>query len=140
MKNILVLCTGNSCRSQIAEGYLRHFAGDNAKVYSAGIETHGVNPKAIQVMAEDHIDISKHTSNNVDEYLDIPFDYVITVCDNAKENCPYFPAKAERFHYNFPDPAKATGSADEVMNEFRRVRDMIKLYSENFVKENIEKA
>jgi arsenate reductase len=140
MKNILVLCTGNSCRSQIAEGYLRHFAGNNAKVYSAGIETHGVNPKAIQVMAEDHIDISKHTSNNVDEYLDIPFDYVITVCDNAKENCPYFPAKAERFHYNFPDPAKATGSADEVMNEFRRVRDMIKLYSENFVKENIEKA
>ena len=140
MKNILVLCTGNSCRSQIAEGYLRHFAGNNAKVYSAGIETHGVNPKAKQVMAEDHIDISKHTSNNVDEYLDIPFDYVITVCDNAKENCPYFPAKAERFHYNFPDPAKATGSADEVMNEFRRVRDMIKLYSENFVKENIEKA
>ena len=140
MKNILVLCTGNSCRSQIAEGYLRHFAGDKAKVYSAGIEIHGVNPKAIQVMAEDHIDISKHTSNNVDEYVDIPFDYVITVCDNAKENCPYFPTTAERFHYNFPDPAKATGTADEVMNEFRLVREMIKLYSENFVKQNIEKA
>jgi len=140
LKNILVLCTGNSCRSQIAEGYLRHFAGDKAKVYSAGIEIHGVNPKAIQVMAEDHIDISKHTSNNVDEYVDIPFDYVITVCDNAKENCPYFPTTAERFHYNFPDPAKATGTADEVMNEFRLVREMIKLYSENFVKQNIEKA
>ncbi|MDB5151738.1 MAG: arsC2 [Mucilaginibacter sp.] len=140
MKNILILCTGNSCRSQIAEGYFRHFAGDKAKVYSAGIETHGVNPKAIQVMAEDYIDISKHTSNNVDEYLDIPFDYVITVCDNAKENCPYFPTKAQRFHQNFPDPAKATGNADDVMDEFRRVRDMIKLYSENFVKQNIEKA
>jgi arsenate reductase len=140
LKNILVLCTGNSCRSQIAEGYLRYFAGDKVKVYSAGIETHGVNPKAIQVMTEDDIDISKHTSNNVDEYMDIPFDYVITVCDNAKENCPYFPTMAERFHYNFPDPAKATGSPDEVMNEFRLVREMIKLYSENFVKQNIEKA
>lgn len=140
MKNLLVLCTGNSCRSQIAEGYLRLFAGDNAKVYSAGIETHGVNPKAIQVMAEDHIDISKHTSNNVDEYMDIPFDYVITVCDNAQENCPYFPTQAQRFHYNFPDPAKATGGADEVMDEFRRVRDMIKVYSRDFVTDNIEKA
>ena len=83
MKNILVLCTGNSCRSQIAEGYLRHFAGDKAVIYSAGIETHGVNPKAIQVMVEDGIDISHHTSNNVDEYLAIPLDYVITGCDNA---------------------------------------------------------
>src|ERR1700754_1141269 len=137
MKNILVLCTGNSCRSQIAEGYLKHFAGDKAKVYSAGIETHGVNPKAIQVMAEDNIDISDHTSNNVDEYLDIPFDYVITVCDNAKENCPYFPTKAERFHQNFPDPAKATGAPDEVMAEFRRVRDRIKEYSEAFVTEHL---
>lgn len=137
MKNILVLCTGNSCRSQIAEGYLTHFAGDKATVYSAGIETHGVNPKAIQVMAEDHIDISKHTSNNVDEYLDIPFDYVITVCDNAKENCPYFPTKAERFHYNFPDPAKATGSADEVINQFRLVREMIKMYSQDFVNKHL---
>jgi arsenate reductase (thioredoxin) len=137
MKNILVLCTGNSCRSQIAEGYLRHFAGNKARIYSAGIETHGVNPKAIQVMAEDHIDISGHTSNNVDEYLDISFDYVITVCDNAKENCPYFPTKAERFHQNFPDPAKTTGSPGEVMNEFRRVRDMIKVFSKDFVTEHL---
>jgi arsenate reductase len=133
MKNILVLCTGNSCRSQIAEGYLRHFANNKANVYSAGIETHGVNPKAIQVMAEDGIDISKHTSNNIDEYMDIPFDFVITVCDNAKENCPYFPTKAQRFHQNFPDPAKATGDLNEIMNEFRRVRDMIKTYSESFI-------
>ena len=134
MKMILVLCTGNSCRSQIAEGYLRHFAGDKATVYSAGIETHGVNPKAIQVMAEDHIDISKHTSNNVAEYMTIPFDQVITVCDNANEACPFFPGKVERFHQNFPDPAKATGTPDEVMNEFRRVRDMIKVYAADFVK------
>ncbi|MDB5112125.1 MAG: arsC2 [Mucilaginibacter sp.] len=133
MKNILVLCTGNSCRSQLAEGYLRHFAGNKATIYSAGIETHGVNPKAIQVMAEDGIDISHHTSNNVDEYTGIPFDYVITVCDNAKENCPFFPTNAQRLHYNFPDPAKATGNAEEIMNEFRRVRDMIKTYAQDFV-------
>jgi arsenate reductase len=88
-------------------------------------------------MAEDHIDISKHTSNNVDEYLNISFDYVITVCDNASENCPYFPGRVERFHHNFPDPAKATGSTDEVMNEFRRVRDMIKVYSMDFVKAHL---
>ncbi|MFI5140017.1 MAG: arsenate reductase ArsC [Sphingobacteriales bacterium] len=138
MKNILVLCTGNSCRSQIAEGYLRHFAGNKANIYSAGIETHGVNPKAIQVMAEDGIDISHHTSNNVDEYVAIPFDYVITVCDNAKENCPYFPTQAERFHFNFPDPAKATGSHEEVMDEFRRVRDMIKAYSKDFVEQHLK--
>ena len=134
MKNILVLCTGNSCRSQIAEGYLRHFAGDNAKIYSAGIETHGVNPKAIAVMADDGIDISGHTSNNVNEYLEVDFDLVFTVCDNAKESCPYFPTKAKKVHYNFPDPAKATGTEEEIMNEFRRVRDMIKTYSFDFVK------
>ena len=137
MKNILVLCTGNSCRSQIAEGYLRHFAGNKANIYSAGIETHGVNPKAIHIMAEDHIDISKHTSNNLEEYLQIRFDYVITVCDNANENCPHIPGQMRRFHQNFPDPAKAAGSIDEVMNEFRRVRDMIKVYSRDFVSEHL---
>lgn len=137
MKKVLVLCTGNSCRSQIAEGFLRHFAGNKAQIYSAGIETHGVNPKAIQVMAESGIDISGHTSNNVKEYAGIDFDYIITVCDNAKESCPVFPSKAEKFHYNFPDPAKATGTDEEVMNEFRRVRDMIKKYSQDFVKDNI---
>ncbi len=134
MKNILVLCTGNSCRSQIAEGYLRHFAKDNARIYSAGIETHGVNPKAIAIMAEDGIDISKHISNNVIEYADIPFDYIITVCDNANENCPFFPSQAKRFHYNFPDPAKATGTEAAIKEEFRKVRDMIKGYISGFVK------
>lgn len=133
MKKVLVLCTGNSCRSQIAHGYLNFFAGDAAQIYSAGIETHGVNPKAIKVMAEDLIDISGHTSNNVDEYAKIDFDAVITVCDNANEACPFFPGEVQRFHQNFPDPAKATGSADEVMDEFRRIRNMIKAYSADFV-------
>jgi arsenate reductase len=133
MKNILVLCTGNSCRSQIAEGYLRHFAGDEANVYSAGIETHGVNPRAIAIMKEDGIDISTHTSNHVDEYMNIEFDFILTVCDNAKENCPYFPSKAKRFHYNFPDPAKAIGSEEEIMAEFRKVREMIKNYCREFI-------
>ena len=137
MKRILVLCTGNSCRSQLAEGYLRHFAGNRAEVYSAGIETHGVNPKAVQVMGEDHIDISGHTSNHLDEYEAIDFDAVITVCDNANEACPFFPGSSKRFHQNFPDPAKATGTPTEVMDEFRNVRDLIKSYSANFVNENL---
>lgn len=135
MKKILVLCTGNSCRSQIAEGYLKHFAGEKAAVYSAGVETHGVNPRAIAVMAEDGIDISNHTSNNVNEYQDVDFDFVITVCDNAKERCPYFPTNAIKFHHNFPDPAKAVGDEGQVRESFRSVREMIKTYSENFVNE-----
>ena len=137
MKKILVLCTGNSCRSQIAEGYLRKYAGDSAIVYSAGVETHGVNPKAITIMAEDGIDISGHTSNNIEEYTNIDFDFVITVCDNAKERCPYFPTNAKKFHHNFPDPAKATGSEEAVKQEFRAVREMIKEYCEDFVKTNL---
>jgi arsenate reductase len=139
MKKILVLCTGNSCRSQLAEGFLKYFAGGKTQVYSAGIETHGVNPKAIATMAEIGIDISGHTSNKVNEYADIDFNYVITVCDNAKESCPYFPTNAQKFHYNFPDPAKATGTEEEIELEFRRVREMIKGYCENFVKENLNK-
>ena len=137
MKNILVLCTGNSCRSQIAEGYLRHFAGNKANIYSAGVETHGVNPKAIATMKEEGIDISGHTSNNVNEYLDIDFDFVITVCDNARERCPYFPTEARKFHYNFPDPAKFQGGEEETKAEFRRVRNMIKDYCKRFIEENI---
>jgi len=135
MKNILILCTGNSCRSQIAHGYLQQFAGNRALVYSAGVETHGVNPRAIAVMKEDDIDISNHTSNHVDEYRHVNFDYVITVCDNAKERCPYFPTNAVKLHHNFPDPAKATGTEEEIMNEFRRVRGMIKEYCEQFVQQ-----
>lgn len=132
-KNILVLCTGNSCRSQMAEGYLRLFYGSDAKVYSAGIETHGVNPRAIAIMAEDGIDISGHTSNHVDEYCDVSFDLVLTVCDNAQERCPFFPSNAVRIHHNFPDPAKAQGTDDEVMESFRKTRNLIKDYCRNMV-------
>ncbi len=137
-KKILVLCTGNSCRSQIAEGYLRYFAKDNAIIYSAGIETHGVNPKAINTMKEDGIDISNHTSNHVDEYKDIDFDYVITVCDNAKESCPIFISNSKKSHYNFPDPAKATGDEEEIKKEFSKIRDLIKSYCKNFVDANLK--
>ncbi|KQB99741.1 arsenate reductase ArsC [Pedobacter sp. Hv1] len=137
MKKVLVLCTGNSCRSQVAEGYLRYFAHGSAEIYSAGIETHGVNPRAVAIMKEDGIDISTHTSNHINEYKTIDFDYVITVCDHAKESCPYFPSMAKKFHYNFPDPAKAVGTAAEIAQEFRAVRDMIKAYCKQFVKENL---
>lgn len=130
---ILVLCTGNSCRSQIAHGYLQHFAGTRAEVYSAGVETHGVNPRAIAVMKEDGVDISHHTSNNVDEYRDIVFDHVITVCDNAKERCPWFPSNAQKHHHNFTDPAKVTGAEEDIMRAFRQVRDEIKAYCKDFI-------
>jgi arsenate reductase (thioredoxin) len=137
MKNVLVLCTGNSCRSQMAEGYLRKFAGDKAVIYSAGVETHGVNPRAIAVMKEDGVDISGHTSNNMDEYADIPFDIVITVCDNARERCPYFPGSAKKFHHNFPDPAKAVGTEEVIMDSFRSTRDMIKEWCRDFASSQI---
>lgn len=137
MKKILILCTGNSCRSQMAHGYLQHFGGNKVTVYSAGVETHGVNPKAIETMKNDGIDISHHTSNNVLEYQGIDFDFVITVCDNAKERCPYFPSKALTFHYNFPDPAKATGSNEEIRREFEQVRELIKNYCQEFISSNI---
>jgi arsenate reductase (thioredoxin) len=137
MKKILVLCTGNSCRSQIAEGYLRYFANGRAEIYSAGIETHGVNKSAVATMKEDGIDILNHTSNNIDEYRNIDFDVVITVCDNAKESCPFFPTKAKILHHNFPDPAKATGTEEEILQQFRNVRQLIKIYCQHFVAENL---
>lgn len=138
MKKILVLCTGNSCRSQIAEGYLKYYAGNKALVYSAGVETHGVNPRAIAIMLADGIDISNHTSNNITEYAGIDFNYVITVCDNAKERCPFLPSNAQKFHYNFPDPAKAQGTEFEIQQAFELVRNLIKQYCADFVKTNIE--
>ncbi|MDY8136960.1 arsenate reductase ArsC [Aquimarina sp. 2201CG5-10] len=140
MMNILVLCTGNSCRSQMAEGYLKHFAKDNATIYSAGVETHGVNPKAIAIMKEDNIDISNHTSNNLDEYLDIKFDYILTVCDNAKERCPFFPGKAERLHYNFFDPSKVEGTEEEIHEAFTKTRNQIKSYCQEFVNKEVLKT
>ncbi len=132
MKNILVLCTGNSCRSQIAHGYLKHYFNGEANIYSAGIETHGLNPRAIMIMKEDGIDISNHTSNHIDEYKEVEFDYIITVCDHAMERCPVFPSKAIKYHYNFPDPAKATGDEETIMSRFRVVRNQIKRYCEDF--------
>lgn len=138
MKNILVLCTGNSCRSQMAEGWLRHFAGERAKVWSAGIETHGVNPKAVSFMKEAGIDISSHTSNNVSEYMNINFDFIITVCDHAKENCPYIPSKAERFHHNFSDPSKVKGTEEEIASAFRKTRDEIRDYSKKFIEDRVK--
>ena len=133
MANILVLCTGNACRSQMAHGYLEHFGGDSVAIYSAGVETHGLNQNAVKVMKEDGVDIAHHTSNHVDEYNDIQFDAVITVCDNANEKCPFFPGKVKRTHKSFSDPGKATGTEEEILNEFRKVRDEIKAFAETYL-------
>ena len=137
MKKILVLCTGNSCRSQMAEGYLRHFAGNKALVYSAGVETHGVNPNAIATMKKDGIDISGHTSNHVDEYKDVDFDLIITVCDNAKERCPVFLSGALQFHQNFEDPARFSGAENLIDKKFEAVRNQIKTYFRHFFREHL---
>jgi arsenate reductase len=134
---VLVLCTGNSCRSQMMEGWLRHFAGDRAEVASAGVETHGVNPRAVAVMREAGVDLSAHTSDHVDAYRGQDFDLVLTVCDSARERCPYFPAEAERVHRSFPDPAAATGTEAEVLDAFRAVRDAIRDYAEAFAAERV---
>jgi arsenate reductase len=118
----------------MAHGYLAHFTDSNdVTVYSAGVETHGVNALAVAIMKEDGVDISKHTSNNVEEYFGVPFDYVITVCDNAKERCPFFPTQAIKLHHNFPDPSKVKGSTLEVIASFREVRQQIKDYCKDFV-------
>jgi arsenate reductase len=135
-KNILVLCTGNSCRSQMAHGYLNHFAEHLANVYSAGIETHGLNPGALSIMKEDDLDISHHTSNHVDEYADVDFNYIITVCDHANENCPFIPSKdALRLHHNFFDPSKVDGTDSEKHEAFLKARNEIKDYFESFAKD-----
>ncbi|SNC63456.1 protein tyrosine phosphatase [Hymenobacter gelipurpurascens] len=139
-KNILVLCTGNSCRSQLLHGYLEQMLAGRATVYSAGIETHGLNPRAVRVMQEAGLDISHHTSNHVDEYAAVPFDYVLTVCDHANEVCPVFPSSAKRRHHNFPDPAKATGTEEEIMQQFRNVRDQIQAYAQDFVRNEFAEA
>lgn len=134
MKNILVLCTGNSCRSQMAHGYLNKMVSDKAVVYSAGIETHGINPGAAATMAKDGIDITSHTSNHVDEYQGIAWDFIITVCDHAHENCPFIPAPdALRLHHNFYDPSKFEGNSQETEAAFAKARDEIKAYCADFV-------
>ena len=138
MKNILVLCTGNSCRSQMAEGYLKQFANGGANIYSAGIETHGLNPGAVAIMKEDGIDITGHTSNHVDQYQGIDWDFILTVCDHANENCPFIPApNAQRLHHNFFDPSKVEGTEEEKHAAFEKARDEIKEYCRNFIGVNL---
>lgn len=132
-QRILVLCVGNSCRSQMMHGYLESMGNDLFEVRSAGIETHGLNLKAAQVMAEDGINIDHHCSTNINTLQNEEFDFVITVCDLARETCPWFPASTEMLHHNFKDPAKATGTAEEVLTEFRTVRDEIKTYAKEFL-------
>ena len=136
MKKILVLCTGNSCRSQMAHAYLEFFAKYTLKVFSAGIEVHGVNSTAIKIMKEDKIDISNYSSNHVDEYLHIDFDYIITVCDHAKESCPLFDVKdAVKIHKDFFDPSKSDHKSKLFLENFRVVRDDIKKYCKDFINE-----
>lgn len=130
---VLFLCTGNSCRSQMAEGWARYLKGDQIEPYSAGIETHGMNPRAIQVMREAGVDISRHHSKIVDDVLDIEFDYVVTVCSHAHETCPVFPGKAKVVHVSFDDPPKLARSAktdEEALRHYRRVRDEIRAFVE----------
>lgn len=135
MTNILVLCTGNSCRSQMAHGYLSQFLNaTGATVYSAGIETHGLNPGAVSIMKEDGIDITNHTSNHVDEYAKVDFNYILTVCDHAHENCPFIPStNAKRLHHNFFDPSKVIGTDEEKHAAFLKARNEIKTYCREFV-------
>ena len=130
---ILFLCTGNSCRSQMAEGWTRHLIGDVTEPFSAGIETHGVNPFAVKVMAEAGVDISNQRSKLVDEIMYIKFDYVITLCGHARENCPFFPGKIRRVHAGFDDPPRLAENArtkEEALVHYRRVRDEIRAFIE----------
>lgn len=132
-KTILLLCTANSCRSQIAHAYFEYLGGGRVDVRSAGVEANSVNPGAIATLKEDGIDISHYTANHTREYEHGTFDYVITVCDSALETCPYFPARIRNVHHDFPDPAKAIGTPEEIKQEFARVRDMIREYAANFL-------
>ena len=138
MKKILILCTGNSCRSQMAEGFLKSF-DKSLTVYSAGtIPANSVNPMAIKVMKEDGIDISNNYPKSVDQFLNEPFDYVITVCDNAKETCPVFIGKVKHhLHIGFEDPAEAVGTKEEILSVFRKVRDEVKHDFYDFYTKNI---
>ena len=135
VKKVLILCTGNSARSQMAEGLLKHITQNKYEVYSAGTKPSIVRPEAIKALAEIGIDISANHSKSVDEFADQEIDFVLTVCDNANENCPYFPAKTKLIHHSFEDPAEIEGDEETRLNAFRKIRDEIKSYFENdFVK------
>jgi arsenate reductase len=134
MKNILFLCTGNSCRSQMAEGWAKHILGNRFNFYSAGTQKHGMNERAIQVMKECGVDLSTHFSKTVDDLKDVKFDVVFTVCGHANENCPLFIGAPKVVHVGFDDPPKlALGltNEDEILSHYRRVRDEIKKFAEN---------
>ncbi len=134
-KKILVLCTGNSARSQMAEGLLKHITKGKYEVFSAGTKPSIVRPEAIKVLSEIGIDISGNRSKSVDEFDQEKIEYILTVCDNAKENCPYFPAETKLTHRSFDDPADVSGNEEKRLERFRKVRDQIKTYLENeFVK------
>ena len=136
MKKALILCTANSCRSQMAEGWLRHLGGERFEVFSAGIRNDGVNATAIKIMAEMGVDISTHTSDCVDKYLGENFDLVITVCGGAKESCPAFIGKVgQRLHWPFDDPADASGSEEDILDEFRRISAQIRSKIVQFLEE-----
>jgi arsenate reductase len=132
---VYFLCTGNSCRSQMAEGFGKHYGGEEVHVYSAGIETHGLNPKAVQAMAEIGIDISNQTSDRIDPEILNRADYVITLCGDANDKCPITPPHVKRMHWGFEDPAKATGTEDEVWAKFQEVRDQIGAKIKSFLEE-----
>ena len=134
--NILVICTGNSCRSQIAEGYLKYFSKQlkiNTNIYSAGIRAEGINKKAIEIMAKDGIDISNHTSNTLEEYKNTEISHVITVCDHANESCPVYLKKVNLTHQNFLDPSKFIGNEFEIQNAFEKCREEIKSFTFSFL-------
>ncbi len=134
MKKLLIICTGNSCRSQIAHGFMESLGAGKLEVYSAGIETHGVNPSAIKTMKEIGIDLSKNKSNLISDYEKITFDFILTVCDHAAENCPIFSGKTlQKFHNNFTDPSKLKGTVEEIEAAFKATREEIKHYCEKFV-------
>lgn len=124
-KRVLIVCTGNSCRSQMAEGFIRHYGDEQFDVVSAGTRPSGLHPIAVQVMDEIGIDISRHKSKHVNEFFNQPFDYVITVCDHARKSCPFFPGKNVKLHWFFPDPPHHKDATKKVVKEFRKVRDLI---------------
>jgi arsenate reductase len=136
---VLILCTGNSARSQMAEGLLRHDAGKVYDVVSAGTKPSHLRPEAVTVMRELGIDISGHRSKSVDEFAGQDFDYVITVCDNAKQSCPVFPAKTKRIHWSIEDPAAAQGSEEEILTAFRRIRDELRTRLQAFAEGEVER-
>jgi len=138
MKKILILCTGNSCRSQMMHGFLKTLASHKAEAWSAGVEKHGLNQNALKYLKQiEGIDISNHTSNLVDDYAEIDFDYVITVCDNANERCPIFPSSAKKFHHNFFDPSKVCGSEKEIEKAFTQTISELKEYTLKFIESEL---